>query len=116
MSAAVRAGLVLLGLLSLVDVAGILLTDGETPPIAVAVLGTVLGLVSLVLLWFAWRGERGTLIGLVVVRLISAATAVPAFVMPDVPVGLVVFAAAFIVLTLAGCGLVVPALRRTSVG
>lgn len=115
MSAAVRTGLVLLGLLSLVDVAGILLTDGETPPVAIAVTGTVLGLASLVLLWFSWRGERGPLVGLVVVRLVSAATAVPALVVPDVPVGLVVYAAAFVVLTLVGCGLVVPALRRATV-
>lgn len=115
MSAAVRTGLVLLGVLSLVDVAGILLTDGRTPPIGVAVTGTVLGLLSLVLLWFAWRGERGPLVGLIVVRLVSAATAVPAFVVPDVPVGLVVYAAAFVVLTLVGCGLLVPALRRTPV-
>lgn len=116
MSAAVRTGLVLLAVLSLVDVAGILLTDGATPPLWIAVTGTVLGLLSLTLVWFSWRGERGPLIGLIVVRLVSAATAVPAFVIPDVPVGLVAYAAGFVVLTLVGCGLVVPALRKAGAG
>jgi uncharacterized membrane protein YhhN len=112
-SAGVRVGLVLLGLLSLVDVVGIFTTDGVSPPMSIAVLGTVLGLLSLVLLWWAWRGERWPTIALVVVRLVSAATAVPAFFVPDVPGGVVVFAGALVVLTLVGCGLVLPALRRT---
>lgn len=115
MSGAVRAGFVLLGLLSLVDVAGVFLTDGTSPPMSIAILGTVLGLVSLVLLWFAWRGNRGATIALVVVRLVSAATAVPAFVMPDVPGPVVGLAAGIVVLTLVGCALVVPALRRAPV-
>lgn len=113
MTGAVRAGLVLLGLLSLVDLVGILLTDGETPPIEIAAAGSVLGLVSLVLVWFAWRGSRGATIALVVVRLVSAATAVPAFLVGDVPGIAMLFAGAVVVLTLVGCVLVAPALRRT---
>lgn len=116
MSTTARTGLVLLGLLSLLDVAGILLTDGETPPIEVAAVGAALGVLSLVLLWFAWRGQRAATAGLLVVRLVSAATAVPAFVLPDVPAGLLGFAATFVLLTLVGCGLVVPALRRARAG
>ncbi|RZT86064.1 hypothetical protein EV383_2952 [Pseudonocardia sediminis] len=108
----IRAGLLLLGLLSLVDVAGILLTDGEHPPIAIAAIGTAIGVVSLALLWFAWRGHRGATIGLVLLRLVSAATAVPAFTEPGVPAAARVAAGAVVVLTVVGCGLVVPALRR----
>lgn len=111
----IRVGLVLLGLLSLADVAGILLTDGKHPPIAVAAVGTAIGLVSLVLLLFAWRGNRGATIGLVVLRLVSAATAVPAFTEPDVPAAALVLAGVIVVLTLVGCGLLVPALRRGTV-
>lgn len=106
------AGLVLLGLLSLVDAAGLLLTDGETPPIAVAAIGTVLGVVSLVLVVLAWRGSRRAAIGLVALRVLSAATAVPAFTVGGVPAPVQALAAALIVLTLLGCVLVRPALRR----
>ncbi|TCK22612.1 hypothetical protein [Pseudonocardia endophytica] len=116
MSAAVRTGLVLLGLLSLVDVVGVFTTDGTNPPMSIAVLGTVLGLISLVLIWWAWRGERWPTVALVVVRLVSAATAVPAFFVGDVPGGVVVFAGALVLLTLVGCGLVLPALRRAGAG
>lgn len=112
MNRRVAAGLVLLGLLSLVDAAGLLLTDGETPPIAVAAVGTVLGVASLVLVVLAWRGSRVAAIGLVVLRLLSAATAVPAFTVPGVPGPVQAFAATIVVLTLLGCGLVLPALRR----
>lgn len=110
---AVRVGLVLLGLLSLVDVAGLLLTDGVTPPIEVAAIGSVLGVVSLgLLVWFARRGGRWVLAGLLATRLVSAASAVPAFVVPDVPGPVLGLAVALVVLTLLGCGLVLPALSR----
>lgn len=113
--APVTAGLVLLGLLSLLDVAGIALTDGEHPPMAVAVLGAALGVISLVLLVPAWRGGRGALIGLVAVRIVSALTAVPAFLGSGVPVPVVVAAAGIVVLTLIGCVLVAPVARRAGV-
>lgn len=112
----VLTGLVLLGLLSLVDAVGILLTDGETPPMEVAVIGSVLGVISLVLVVLAWRENRAALVTLVVLRVVSALTAVPAFVVGGVPTGVQVFAAVAIVLTLLGCALVAPALRRRSSG
>ena len=78
-------GLALLALLSLVDVSGPLLTDGEHPP----------------------TSAIAPLIGL---RAISALTAVPAFFVADVPAAAVGFAAAFIALTAAGVAMVaVPA-------
>lgn len=111
----VLTGLVLLGLLSLTDVVGILLTDGETPPIEVAAVGSVLGVISLVLLALAWRGSRAALVALVVLRLLSALTAVPAFFAGGVPAGIQVFAAIGIVVTLVGCALVLPGVRRRTV-
>jgi hypothetical protein len=112
---AVRVGLVLLGLLSLADALGLLLTDGEHPPVEVAAIGTVLGVLSLVLVVMAWRRPRpGVLVGLVVLRVLSAATAVPAFVVADVPAIARVAAGAVVGLALVGCLLLVPAFRRTA--
>lgn len=110
---AVRVGLTLLGLLSLADALGLLLTDGKPPPVEMAAVGTALGLLSLVLVVAAWRRPRpGLLVGLVLLRVASAATAVPAFVVADVPAIAVVWAGAVVGLTTVGCLLLVPALRR----
>ena len=97
-----RAGLLVLGLVSLGDVATILLTDGETPPYAVAVLALALGLASLWLVARAWRDPGRPLRVLIGLRVISAVSAVPAFVAPDVPVGARVAAAAVVGLTALG--------------
>jgi hypothetical protein len=107
-----RAGLVLLGLLSVADVVSAFLTDGEFPPVWVAVLGGILGLASLVLLVYAWRGHRAALGALIVLRLVSAASALPAFGVTGVPGPVVALAGAIVVLTAVGCLL---ALRRSPV-
>ena len=75
MSRSYRAGLVILALLSLVDVAGPLLTDGETPPMAIALVGCALGVASLVCVVLAWRGVTRAVLPLVVLRLLSALSA-----------------------------------------
>jgi len=103
-------GLALLALLSLVDVSGPLLTDGEHPPMAIALVGSALGLASLALVWYAARGASRAIAPLIGLRAISALTAVPAFFIADVPAAAVGFAAAFIALTAAGVAMVaVPA-------
>jgi len=114
---AVRTGLVLLGLVSLLDALGLLLTDGEHPPIEVAAIGTALGVLSLGLVAAAWRRPRPALLwGLVVLRVAAAATAVPAFALPDVPGIARVGAGAVVALTVVGCLLLAPALRRDRAG
>jgi hypothetical protein len=80
-----RFGLVLLGLLALMDVATPLLTDGDHPPMSIAIGSAVVGLISLVLVGFAWRGKRWALAPLITLRLASALLAVPAFFASDVP-------------------------------
>jgi hypothetical protein len=111
-TAAARVGLVLLGLVSLVDSLGLLLTDGESPPFEIALLGTVLGLASLVLIVMAWRRPRpGLLVGLILLRVASAATAVPAFLIADVPAFALVLAGAVVAVTVVGCLLLIPAFR-----
>lgn len=100
-------GLALLGLLSLGDLAGPLLTDGDHPPMEVAVVGSVIGLISLVLIAYAYRGSTRAVAPLVVVRVLSALTAVPAFFIDDVPTGVQALVAGLVVLTLVGVALVV---------
>lgn len=112
MSAAYRAGLVVLALISLGDLAAPLLTDGETPPMFIALIGSALGLISLIMVALAWRGRRWAAVVLVVVRLLSALTAVPAFLEPGVPVVAMTLAGIAITVTLIGVVLVFAGMRR----
>jgi hypothetical protein len=107
-----RAGLIVLGLLSLVDLAGPLFTDGQHPPMAIALIGAGLGLISIILVVLAWRGRVAAAITLVLVRLLSALTAVPAFLVPGVPTGPMIAAGLGIGLTVVGAALVLAGLRR----
>ena len=115
MAGVFRAGLIVLGLLSLVDLAGPLLTDGEHPPLVIALIGAGLGLISIILVILAWPGRAAAAITLVVLRLLSALTAVPAFLEPGVPTGLMIAAGFGIGLTVAGAALVLAGLRRPAV-
>ena len=107
-----RAGLIVLGLLSLVDLAGPLFTDGQHPPMAIALIGAGLGLISIILVILAWPGRVAAAITLVLVRLLSALTAVPAFLVPGVPTGPMIAAGLGIGLTVVGAALVLAGLRR----
>lgn len=110
-----RAGLLLLGLVSLGDVATILVTDGETPPYAVAALALVLGLGSLWLVVRALRDLEGSLRLLIGLRVLSAVSAVPAFFASDVPAAARLAAAAVVGLTAVGVLLVAPTRRAPAV-
>jgi hypothetical protein len=98
---------VLLGALSLVDVAGPLMTDGDHPPMSVALAGSALGVGSLVCLYLAWHGSRRAILPLAALRLISALTAAPAFFAADVPGAIRVLAGVIVLLTIVGIALVV---------
>ncbi|TDU83183.1 hypothetical protein EV138_5645 [Kribbella voronezhensis] len=106
MSRTFRAGLILFGLLSVGDLAGPLLTDGEHPPMSIALIGAVLGLISLVLVVLAWRGERRAVVPLIVLRVLSAASALPAFFVGDVPAAALVAAGVTVALAVGGTVLV----------
>jgi hypothetical protein len=112
MSRTFRAGLIAFGLLSVVDLAGPLLTDGETPPMSIALIGSALGLISLVLVVLAWRGARRAVVPLIVLRVLSALTAVPAFFVEDVPAAAMAAAGVSIVLAIAGTALVLMPARE----
>lgn len=101
-----RPALLLLGLLSVVDVVSLPLGDGKHPPLPVLVLGAVLGVLSLVLVVRVWRDPQASVRWLVVARVLSALTAVPAFLVSGVPTGAKVFAGVFMGLTALGIALV----------
>ena len=75
-------------------------------------IGCALGLISLIMVGVAWRGRTWAAVTLVVVRLLSALTAVPAFLIPGVPVVPMVLAGIAITVTLVGVVLVFAGLRR----
>ncbi|TCC55125.1 hypothetical protein E0H73_36655 [Kribbella pittospori] len=102
MSGTNKAGLVVLGLLSVVDLFTPLLTDGEHPPMEIAVGAAVVGLVSLVMVGFAWQGQRWALAPLITLRIASALFAVPAFFASDVPAPAVAAAGIGVALTIVG--------------
>ena len=97
-----RIALGVFGLLSLGDMATLALTDGETPPYAVAALAALLGLVSLVLVVRAFRDPGKPLRLLIGLRVLSAVLALPAFFVSDVPAGAQAAAAGVVVLTAVG--------------
>jgi hypothetical protein len=95
-------GLVVLGLVSVGDLLTPVLTDGEHPPMEIAIGAAVVGLVSLVLIGFAWRGKRWSLAPLITLRLASALLAVPAFFVADVPAAAVAAAGVAVAATVFG--------------
>lgn len=107
-----RTGLLLLGLVSLGDSVTIGLTDGEHPPYPVAALATVLGLVSLWLVVRALRDEHAPVRLLIGLRVLSALSAVPAFLVEDVPAPAIAAAAVGVGLTALGIVLVAGGARR----
>ena len=78
----------------------------------IALIGAGLGLMSIVLVILAWRGRVAAAVALVVVRLLSALAAVPAFLEPGVPTGPMIAAGCGIGLTVIGAVLVLAGLRR----
>jgi hypothetical protein len=102
-SGANKVGLVLAGLLGLVDLAGPFFPTppGEVgPPLAILVLDAILGVVTLVAVVVAWRTRRRALVRLAAgARILSMITALPAF-FAGVPAFLVAVVSLFVVLTI----------------
>ena len=79
---------------------------------SIALIGAGLGLLTLVLIALAWQGRVAPAVGAVVLRVLSALTAVPAFLFDGVPTVPKVLAGIAITLTVAGSVLVLAGLRR----
>ena len=112
MSALYRSGVVLLGVLSVIELTGPLTTDGQHPPMIIALIGSVLGLLSIVLAVLAWRGRTAAAVGLCVLRMLSALTALPAFWVTGVPAPIVAVAGTSVMMTIIGVVLTLAGLRR----
>jgi hypothetical protein len=106
----VTVGLVLAGLLGVSDIIGFAGAPSDGPPVAVLIADTVLGIITVVGVVLGWRGRRGGIIAVIVTRLLSALSAVPAF-FAGVPAPLVAMAAVGIAVTLIAVALLTPALR-----
>lgn len=101
-----RTGLTILGLLSLADVPMPLVTDGDHPPMGVALVVSALGLASLALVWYAASAARRAVAPLIGLRVLSALTAAPAFFVDDVSGGMRALVAVFIAFTAVGIAMV----------
>jgi len=109
-----RRGLILAIILAALDVVtGILAVFGSffAPP-EVGILIIALGVLTLVVVPYAWNGRRTPALIAIVVRLLSAATGLPAFFVPDVPAAGVVAAAAGILISVLCAYLIASGLRR----
>jgi len=106
-------GLVIAGLLGILDLPSFLMSSdsGDGPPLPVAIVSTVLGLITLVALYFGWRGDRRALWTVAGSRILSALLGVPAF-FADIPGGIKIAVAVFLVVTLFAVGLIVSELRK----
>jgi hypothetical protein len=111
MSTTVKIGLILAGLLGVADLATPFATDGEHPPMVVALIAAALGLATLAALVPAWRGSRAAAGIVAGTRLVSAVGALPAFFVSDAPAAAVAAAGIGVALTLLAVALLVPALR-----
>lgn len=107
-----QIGLVVLGLLAVADLSTPLLTDGEHPPMWVALISLGLGAASLAFLVPAWRGLPSALLGLFGTRLVSALLTLPAFFLADVPAGVLAVSGVAIALTVLGIVLALSGTRR----
>ena len=110
-----RVGLVLAVVLGLADVVSAFFPtpEGEVgPPLAIVILGGVIGLATLAAVAVAWRsGRRGALRIVAGTRVLSAITALPAFFV-DVPAWLKLVVAVLVVLTVVCVVLVLSPARQ----
>jgi hypothetical protein len=98
-----RVGLVLAALLGVADLVSIAMPtdpDQPGPPMAVLVVGMLLGVVTLAAVVLAWVTRRRAWSRVTAgSRIVSALTALPAFFVPDVPPALVASAAVAVAVT-----------------
>ncbi|CAA9329086.1 MAG: hypothetical protein AVDCRST_MAG48-3045 [uncultured Friedmanniella sp.] len=117
-STANKVGLVLAGLLGVLDLGALLnpTAPGEVgPPLGILVLDTLLGGVTVVAVVLAWRRRSRGMVRLAAgARILSMISALPAF-FAGVPDALVALVAAFTVVTVATVVLMLLPARRAEV-
>jgi len=112
MTRSTKAGLIVAGVLAVGDLLTPVLSDGEHPPMSIALISLAIGVVTLIAAVPAWRGNRAAGWVVVASRLLSMLGALPAFFVADVPPPALIAAAAGVVLTLLVVGLLAPGLSR----
>lgn len=113
-----KVGLAIAGLLGLFDIPSPFLfttPEGEVgPPIGILVLGSIMGVITVIAVVVAWRsGSAGAVRTAAGARIVSALTALPAFFV-DVPAGIKVGTAVFVVVTIIAVVLMLTPSRSTA--
>ena len=111
-----KVGLVLCGLYSLANIPSVLESapDGEEgPPMAILVVGTVLGIIGVVATVMAWRGNRVALRIAAGSIILVTLTGLPAFFV-DVPMAIKALVGLSVVLTVAAVVLMFSGDRRAA--
>jgi hypothetical protein len=93
------------------DLFQLLVLGSPDAPVGVVLTTSGLGVVTLLGVAAAWRGNRAGLLVAVAARVLDSALGIPAFFL-DAPAWVVVLIAAMLVLTVVGVVLVAPDLRR----
>jgi len=113
-----KVGFVLTMLLGLGNVASAAFPtpEGETgPPLAVLIFGAVVGVAIIAAVLVGWlRGSRAAIRAASIMLVLTAITALPAFVTPDVPATLRVSAAVFVLLAIVALVLMLKPAGRTT--
>jgi len=112
-----KVGLVIAGLLGLGDIPAALMPtpDGEVgPPYGILVLGSILGVVTVVAVVIGWtKANRGAIRVAAGARIVSVLTALPAFFV-DVPWFIKLLVTAAVVLTVVSVVLMLSPARQTT--
>lgn len=113
-----KVGLVIAALLGLLDIAApfVLQTpEGEVgPPVGILVLSAIMGVITVIAVVIAWRsGSAGAIRTAAGARIVSALTSLPAFFV-DVPAGIKVGSAVFVVVTIVVVVLMLTPARSTA--
>ena len=109
-----KVGLVIAGLYSLANIPGFLGAPDpgeEGPPLAILVVGSILGVVGLVAVIMAWRGNRVAMRVAAGAVIVITLTGLPAFFV-DVPMGIKALVAVSVVLTIVAVVLMFSGDRR----
>jgi hypothetical protein len=109
---AVKVGMAALATAGVLDLFQLfVLGTPDAPPIAVLLTTCGLGVVTVLAVAAAWRGNRAGLLVAVIARVMDSLLGIPAFVL-GAPAWAVTLIAAMLVLSVAGVVLVAPGLRR----
>jgi hypothetical protein len=111
-----KAGLVLCALYGLVNIPSALVPtpdDGDAPPLAILVIGSILGVVAVVAVVLAWRGNRPALRVGAGAMIVMTLTGLPAFFV-DVPMAIKALVGFSVVLTVVAVVLMFSGDRRSA--